>query len=63
MPETLFAVDALAHIYQFFYAIKGLTGPDGEPVNAVYGFARMLEKLKQDHGADYLAVAFDTPEN
>jgi len=61
MPETLFAVDALAHIYQFFYAIKGLTGPDGEPVNAVYGFARMLEKLKQDHGADYLAVAFDTP--
>ncbi|MCK4283016.1 MAG: DNA polymerase I [Candidatus Brocadiae bacterium] len=61
MPETLFAVDAYAHIYQFFYAIKGLTGPDGEPVNAVYGFARMLENLRRDYGADYLVVAFDGP--
>lgn len=61
MSETLFVVDALAHIYQFFYAIKSLTGPDGEPVNAVYGFARMLESLKRDHQVDYLAVAFDGP--
>lgn len=61
MPETLFVVDALAHIYQFFYAIKGLTRPDGEPVNAVYGFARMLESLRQQYKADYLVVAFDLP--
>jgi len=61
MAEKLFAVDAFAHIYQFFYAIKGLTGPDGEPVNAVYGFARMLQQLQRDYGPDYLVVAFDGP--
>jgi len=61
MSETLFVVDALAHIYQFFYAIKGLTGPDGEPVNAVYGFARMLETLLRNYKVDYFAAAFDGP--
>jgi len=61
MPETLFVIDAYAHIYQFFYAIRGLTGPDGEPVNAVYGFARMIEGLKRDYKPDYLVVAFDGP--
>ncbi len=61
MSEKFFIIDAYAHIYQFFYAIKGLTGPDGEPVNALYGFARMIEKLKEQYDPDYLAVAFDGP--
>ena len=46
MREKLFLIDGHAHIYQMFYAIRGLTGPDGEPVNAVFGFARMLEKIR-----------------
>jgi len=61
MPKTCFVIDAFAHIYQFFYAIKGLTGPDGEPVNAVYGFARMIEMILERYRPDYLAVAFDGP--
>lgn len=61
MAEKLFAIDAFCHIYQFYYAIKGLTGPDGEPVNAVYGFARMLQKLETEYSPDYLVVAFDGP--
>jgi DNA polymerase-1 len=62
MAESFFIVDAFAHIYQFFFAIRGgLTGPDGEPVNAVYGFARMIESLRTKHNPDYLAVAFDGP--
>jgi len=61
MPEALFIIDAFAHIYQFFYAIRGLTGPDGEPVNAVYGLARMIESLRQKYRPDYMAVAFDGP--
>ncbi len=61
MPEKLLVIDAYAHIYQFFYAIKGLTGPDGEPVNALYGFARMIEKVRDEYDPDYLAVAFDGP--
>ncbi|MFO7959296.1 MAG: DNA polymerase I [Candidatus Brocadiia bacterium] len=61
MPETLFAIDAYSHIYQFFYAIKGLTGPDGEPVNALYGFARMVEKIREEYDPEYFVVAFDAP--
>jgi DNA polymerase-1 len=59
MPEQIFLIDAHAHIFQAFYAIKGLTGPDGSPVNAVYGFARLLRKIERDYEADYMAVAFD----
>jgi DNA polymerase-1 len=61
MPEKLLVIDAFSHIYQFFYAIKGLTGPDGEPVNAVYGFARMLAGLRRRYEPDYMIVAFDGP--
>jgi len=61
MPERLFLIDAHAHIYQAFYAIRGLTGPDGEPVNAVYGFAKMLRKIRKEHDPDYVAVVFDPP--
>ena len=61
MPRQLFLIDGHAHCYQAFYAITGLTGPDGEPVNAIYGFARMLRKIRSDYHPDYLAVAFDPP--
>ncbi len=61
MPKKLFLIDGYAHIYQAFYAIRGLTGPDGEPVNAVFGFARMLKRIIEDYQPDYLAVAFDLP--
>jgi len=59
MREKLFLIDGHAHIYQAFYAIRGLSGPDGEPVNAVFGFARMLERIRRDYAPQYLAVAMD----
>ncbi len=59
MPEKIFIIDAHSYLYQAFYAIRGLTAPDGEPVNAVYGFARMLQKLIREYRPDYLAVATD----
>ena len=61
MAERLFLVDGHAHCYQAFYAIKALTGPDGEPVNAVYGFARLLNKILKQYSPEYLAVVFDPP--
>ena len=61
MAETFFIIDGQAHIYQVFYAIRGLTAPNGEPVNAVYGFARMLRKIRGDYEPDYMAVALDLP--
>ena len=32
-------------MYRAYHAIRGLTGPDGESTNAVYGFVTMLRKL------------------
>jgi DNA polymerase-1 len=36
-----------------------MSRPDGTPVNAVYGFTRMIAKLVDDSDAEYVAVVFD----
>ena len=61
MAEQLFLIDGHAHCYQAFFAIRGLTGPNGEPVNALYGFARLLRRIRAQYNPDYLAVVFDPP--
>ncbi len=61
MPDTLYVIDGHLHIYQAFYAIRSahLTAPDGQPVNAVYGFTLMLRKILR-RKPTYIAVAFDS---
>lgn len=59
MADTALLVDAYSLIYRAFYAIRSLTGPKGEPVNAVYGFTKMLRKLLADHKPTHVAVVFD----
>lgn len=59
MSGPLLLVDAYSQIYRAFYAIRHLTGPRGEPVNAIYGFTKMLRKLRADHGPTHWAVVFD----
>jgi DNA polymerase-1 len=59
MPNTLLLVDAYSLIYRAFYAIRSLTGPQGQPVNAIYGFTKMLRKLGADYRPTHAAVVFD----
>lgn len=59
MAATLLLIDAYSLIYRAFYAIRTLTGPGGESVNAVFGFTKMLRKLTSDHHPTHLAVVFD----
>jgi DNA polymerase-1 len=59
MANTLLLFDAYSLIYRAFYAIRSLTGPDGQPVNAIYGLTKMLRKMNADHSPGYHAVAFD----
>lgn len=54
-----FLVDGTAFCYRAFYAIRALSTADGRPTNAVYGFAMMLNALRNTQHPDYLAVAFD----
>ncbi len=58
--KTLFIVDGNSYAYRAYYAIKNLTTTKGIPVNAVYGFARLLLKIYKDYKPDYTAIAFDT---
>lgn len=64
MSETrplkhLYLVDGSGFIFRAFHAIRPLNRPDGTPVNAVFGFTRMLMKLLRDTDADHIAVIFD----
>ncbi|MBM3490481.1 MAG: DNA polymerase I [Alphaproteobacteria bacterium] len=59
----LYLVDGAGYLFRAYHALPPLSRPDGTPVNAVYGFCTMLEKLLDDlSGGDapsHLAVVFD----
>jgi DNA polymerase-1 len=59
MPATVLLYDAYSLIYRAFYAIRSLSGPDGQPVNAIYGLAKMLQKMAADHTPSHHAAVFD----
>ena len=59
MAGTVLLYDAYSLIYRAYYAIRSLTGPDGEPVNAIYGVTKMLRKMLADHTPSHHAAAFD----
>ena len=60
--ETVWVVDANSLIFQVFHALPEMTSPRGEPVSAVYGFARDMLYLLEQKKPTYLFVAFDGPE-
>lgn len=59
MNETLLLIDAHHQIYRAFFALPPMSGPNGEPVNAIYGFMRMLRKWLNDYGPTHCAAVFD----
>ena len=52
-------IDGTAALYRAFYAIPELTGRDGQPVNAVFGFVRMIQQLRQVWHPSHWVVALD----
>jgi len=61
-PEHVFLIDGSGFIFRAFFAqMRGdpLRRSDGTPTNAVFIFTKMLTKLIDDTGADYVAVVFD----
>ena len=56
---TLYILDAYSLIFQVFHAIPLMTGPAGQPTNAVFGIVRDLLNLVKTRKPDYLAAAFD----
>ena len=44
--DRLLIVDGHAYAYRAFYAIRALRSPSGRPTNAIYGFVKMLDKMR-----------------
>ncbi len=58
--EMLMLVDGHSMAFRAYYALPdSLRGPDGQPVQAIYGFLGMLFRLLEDHRPRYLGVTFD----
>ena len=55
----LLLVDGHSYAYRAFYAIRRLNSPSGQPTNAIYGFIRMLTKIKEIVRPTHLVVMWD----
>jgi len=57
----LFLIDGSSFLYRAYHALKPMHTKEGIPVNAVYGFCRMLKKLIDQRKPAYLIVVWDSP--
>jgi DNA polymerase I len=58
--DEFLLIDGHAIIYRAYHAFPELTDPNGQLVNAVYGFARILLVAIRDFDPEYIAVCFDS---
>ncbi len=59
--KRLVIIDSNALIHRAFHALPPLTTPEGELVNAVYGFLLVFLKALKDLKPDCVAATFDLP--
>ncbi|MES1181075.1 MAG: 5'-3' exonuclease H3TH domain-containing protein [Verrucomicrobiota bacterium] len=57
--ERLLIIDGHAYAYRAFYAIRELRSPSGQPTNAIFGFVKMLAKMRAAIAPTHLAVVWD----
>lgn len=57
--ERLLIVDGHAYAYRAFHAIRRLEGPGGQPTNAIFGFVKMVEKMRTTLAPSHLVVVWD----
>jgi DNA polymerase-1 len=55
----LLIVDGHAFAYRAFFAIRSLSAPDGAATNAIYGFIRILGRVRARVSPTHLAVVWD----
>ncbi|MEE2903720.1 MAG: DNA polymerase I [Myxococcota bacterium] len=58
--KLLYLIDGSGYIFRAYYGIRALSSPSGEPTNAVYGFASMIQKVLDEEQPEYIAIMFDT---
>ncbi|PWU22751.1 hypothetical protein C5B42_05160 [Candidatus Cerribacteria bacterium 'Amazon FNV 2010 28 9'] len=60
--SSLVLIDGHALAYRAYHAFPPLTTHDGELVNAVYGFSRILLTVLKDLSPEYVCASFDLPK-
>ena len=61
MKPRLYLIDAHAYLHRAYHAMPPLTNSKGEPVGALYGFARTLIQILKRDKPEGIAVCFDVP--
>jgi DNA polymerase-1 len=61
LKPRLYLVDAHAYLHRAYHALPPLTNSKGEPVGALYGFARTLIQILRRDKPEAVAVCFDVP--
>ena len=57
--ERLLIIDGHSYAYRAFHAIRELHSPSGQPTNAIYGFIKMLAKLRTSVVPTHWIVVWD----
>ena len=58
--RNLYLVDGSGYLFRAYHALPPMTRPDGMPINAVYGFCRMLvADLLDKPEVDHIAMILD----
>ena len=57
--DRLLIIDGHAYAYRAFHAIRELRSPAGRPTNAIYGFVKMLAKMRATVEPTHLIVVWD----
>ena len=59
MTKRLAVIDGKSVFYRGYYAMPGLSLPDGTPTGGVFGFASLAIELIKKLEPDYVAIAWD----
>lgn len=59
MTKRLVLIDGMSVFYRGYYAMPGLSLPDGTPTGGVYGFASIAIEVIKKLEPDYVVVAWD----
>ncbi len=60
MKETLYIIDTFSLVFQVFHAVPAMTGPAGQPTNAIFGITRDILNIIKTQSPDYLIFAMDS---
>jgi DNA polymerase I len=61
VKNSIFIIDGSSFLYRAYYSVRPLHTREGVPVNAVYGFCRMIKKLLDTYQPHAMIVVWDSP--